>query len=507
MNSWLKQLVDFRGWLTTGAAWHWYSLTTVSLSGLLLVALFFLVTSQGLSYFWPDAVDEWIVTGVVADSEPTGSSGTQRLFATMLEQRQVDIPRADGDILTVRGQELLLEFQVIQGDTFDRRYQWFSDHRIVRVSRPESILEVSFKDGRRVYGYPLVLNLEQPVEGRSLTQLLRNNGWREILQQNDLDEIVDQPIANTAELVLRLQNGDDLTISLDQVRQLVFPNEAGWSYRLGQFLQNIWAFLSTGPMPDYQGGILTAIYGTVLLVLLMTIILVPLGVITAVYLHEYASNNLLTKILRIAISNLAGIPGIVYGVFVLGVFVYGMGAQLDKLFFSDNLPLPTFGAGGLLWASLALALLTLPVVIVATEEGLARVPNDLRRGALALGATRSEMIWGTVVNAASPAILTGLILAIARAAGEVAPLLLVGAVKYTGQPLIQGEFPFVHVERQFMHLGYQVYDFALQSTNAHASVPLAYATTLILLALVVLLNLVAIRLRARLRRRFLVDFS
>ncbi len=510
MNRRLEQLMRIRSWLTSGAAWHWYSLATVTLTGLLLVVLFALVVSRGLGYFWPKPVDEWVIQVSKPVSQVTASSGTRKLFARQLEQRRQEITSYSVDdepVLPAYSNQLLLQFQVFDEGIPDWRYQWFNSEQIIRVTKPRNLLEAGLMDGRRIYGYPLIwVAGREQLEGEELTELIHSGDWRmPIPSQEESDaEIEDTAVA---QLVLQLQDGTGFSIPVNQLRQLTYLNNMNWGDRFGRFLHRIWEFLSTGPMPDYQGGILTAIYGTVLLVILMSIILVPLGVVTAVYLHEYSGNSLLTKTLRIAISNLAGIPGIVYGVFVLGVFVYGMGAQLDRWFFSENLPVPTFGAGGLLWASLALALLTLPVVIVATEEGLARIPDDLRRGALALGATRSEMIWGTVVSAASPAILTGLILAIARAAGEVAPLLLVGAVKYTGQPLIEGEFPFLHAERQFMHLGYQVYDFALQSADAHASIPLAYATTLILLALVVLLNLIAIRLRARLRRRFLVDYS
>lgn len=496
MNRVLQQLRELRSWLTTGAAWHWYSLTTVTLCGLLIVALFWLVTSQGLRYFWPGLVQEWVVMPAATAGDAGTVSDGQRVFGRLLETRRVNSPSGE----TAR--QYLLQMQTLQNQQPGWRFQWVDDAQILRQTRPRNVLEVSLFTGGRLYGYALALQtgVDQQLDGEQLSGLLRGGGWRDLLRTSGA--MPDQP-----RLLLRLQNGSDFTVDLSDIRYVFYPNDAGVVYRLQQFLRNLWAFLSTGPQPDYQGGILPAIYGTLLLVLLMSIILVPLGVITAVYLHEYAGNTLLARILRVAVSNLAGIPGIVYGVFVLGVFVYGMGAQLDRWFFSDNLPLPTFGTGGLLWASLALALLTLPVVIVATEEGLARIPDSLRRGALALGATRSEMIWGIVVNAASPAILTGLILAIARAAGEVAPLLLVGAVKYTGQPLVENEFPFLHAERQFMHMGYQVYDFALQSANPHASIPLAYATTLILLALVVLLNLIAIRLRARLRRRFLIDYS
>lgn len=513
MKRWLKAMVDLRHWLSTGGAWHWHSLATITISGFLIIALFFLVITQGLAYFWPSALEEWVVQSVEETELPSGENiKTERLFAYMIEQtdrmRSIDSQSADIEVAQgeqIEGTNYLLRYQAFSDGQFDWRYRRVNDDDVIRVTRTLSLMEVAYKDGSKLFGYPLLIDTGvRQIDGVQLTELVDNNSWDALVA---LDSSPSGAGTSVPHLILQLHDGVDFNVDLSKVKYLTYPNIGGWFSKVKQFFRNIRIFLSSDPLPGYQGGIWPAIYGTVLLVILMSVILVPLGVITAVYLHEYASNNLMTKVLRVAVSNLAGIPGIVYGVFVLGVFVYGMGAQIDQWFFNAQLPLPTFGTGGLFWASLALALLTLPVVIVATEEGLARVPQDLRNGALALGATRTEMVWGVVVNAASPAILTGLILAIARAAGEVAPLLLVGAVKYTGQPLLEAEFPYLHGERQFMHLGYQVYDFALQSTDSHASIPLAYATTLILLALVVCLNLMAIRLRSRLRQRFLVSYS
>jgi phosphate transport system permease protein len=221
-----------------------------------------------------------------------------------------------------------------------------------------------------------------------------------------------------------------------------------------------------------------------------------------VYLSEYAGQGAFTRVIRIAVHNLAGVPSIVYGVFGLGFFVYVVGGTLDELFFAEDLPAPTFGTPGLLWASMTLALLTVPVVIVSTEEGLARIPRTLREGSLALGATRAETLLRVVLPMATPAMLTGVILAIARAAGEVAPLMLVGVVRLAPELPVDGDFPFVHLERKFMHLGFHVYDVGFQSANVDAARPLVYATALLLVVLVVLLNLAAILLRARLRRRY-----
>lgn len=234
----------------------------------------------------------------------------------------------------------------------------------------------------------------------------------------------------------------------------------------------------------------------------MSIIVMPLGVVAAIYLHEYAKDNAFTRVIRVAVINLAGVPSIVYGVFGLGFFVYTIGSSIDALFYAERLPAPTFGTPGLLWSALTLAVLTLPVVIVTTEEGLTRIPSSVRHGSLALGATQFETIWRIVLPMASPAIITGLILAIARAAGEVAPLMLVGVVKLASSLPVDGEFPFVHLERKFMHLGFHIYDVGFQTTNIETARPLVYATSFLLVTVIVALNLTAISIRNNLREKY-----
>jgi len=232
------------------------------------------------------------------------------------------------------------------------------------------------------------------------------------------------------------------------------------------------------------------------------VMVTPFGVVAAVYLREYAKQGPLTRLIRIAVNNLAGVPSIVYGVFGLGFFVYFLGGNLDQLFYPEALPAPTFGTPGLMWASLTLALLTLPVVIVATEEGLARIPSSVREGSLALGATKAETLWRTVLPMSTPAMMTGLILAVARAAGEVAPLMLVGVVKLAPALPLDGNSPFLHLDRKFMHLGFHIYDVGFQSPNVEAARPLVYATALLLVVIIVALNLTAIAIRNRLRERY-----
>lgn len=269
------------------------------------------------------------------------------------------------------------------------------------------------------------------------------------------------------------------------------------------FFQNIGLFLSQAPTNHNQsGGIFPALFGTVTMVLLMTLFVTPIGVLSAVYLSEFAKQNTFTRLLRIAIYNLAGIPSIVFGVFGLIFFVYILGGSLDQLFFSESLPTPTYGTPGLIWVSLTLALLTLPVVIVATEEGLSRIPDHYRSGCLALGATQTEMLWKVVLPLTTPAMLTGVILAVARAAGEVAPLMLVGVVSSAPELPIDSDFPFLHLDRNVMHLGYHIFDLGMQSPVGSDVMPIVFAASLVLITLVITLNLTAIVIRQGLRRRF-----
>ena len=262
-------------------------------------------------------------------------------------------------------------------------------------------------------------------------------------------------------------------------------------------------FLTDDPREaNTEGGIFPAIFGTVMMVMMMSVIVTPFGVIAAVYLREYAKQGFTTRLIRIAVNNLAGVPSVVYGVFGLGFFVYILGGNIDQLFFPESAPAPVYGTPGLLWASITLALLTLPVVIVSTEEGLARIPSSIREGSLALGATKLETLWLTVLPMASPAMMTGLILAVARAAGEVAPLMLVGVVKLAPTLPLDGNFPFLHLDRKFMHLGFHIYDVGFQSPNVEAARPLVYATALLLVLVIIGLNLAAIVIRNNLREKY-----
>jgi len=304
-------------------------------------------------------------------------------------------------------------------------------------------------------------------------------------------------------LVMRTAEGESKEMPVGTVVRALRPNAMGRLDKLGLYLSRGWEFVSADPREsNTEGGIFPAIFGTVMMVFLMSFAVAPLGVLAALYLREYAKQGPLVRMVRIAVNNLAGVPSIVFGVFGLGFFVYLVGGSIDRLFYPEMLPTPTFGTGGILWGALTLALLTVPVVIVAAEEGLAAVPRIVREGSLALGATKFETIRRVVVPAAAPGILTGMILAMARAAGEVAPLMIVGMVKLAPALPVDGKPPFFHLERKFMHLGFHIYDVGFQSPNVEATTPLVFATALLLIAVVTVMNLVAILLRNHLRRKY-----
>jgi phosphate transport system permease protein len=304
-------------------------------------------------------------------------------------------------------------------------------------------------------------------------------------------------------LFLQDVNGRDVTLPLSAVVRYFAPNQLSLTDTLGVYLSRWWEFLSAEPREaNTEGGVFPAIFGTFAMTLLLVIAVAPFGVVTALYLREYARQGRITAFVRISVNNLAGVPSIVYGVFGLGFFAYIVGGSIDQAFFPEKLPSPTFGTGGLLWASLTLALLTVPVVIVATEEALSAVPRSMREGSLACGASKWQTIWRIVLPRALPGIMTGLILAMARGAGEVAPLMLVGVVKLAPELPIDGFFPFVHLERSFMHLGFHIYDVGFQSRNSEAGKPMVFVTTLLLIVLIFLLNIGAIMIRNRLKRKF-----
>lgn len=305
-------------------------------------------------------------------------------------------------------------------------------------------------------------------------------------------------------IVLEEVGGQTKEIALSQIVRFYPANDLSIFGKLGIYLSRWAEFLTTEPREaNTEGGILPAIFGTVVMTMLMVIVVAPFGVITALYLREYAKQGKLVGMVRIAVNNLAGVPSIVYGVFGLGFFAYTVGGSIDAIFFPERLPNPTFGTGGILWSALTLSLLTVPVVIVASEEALSAVPRSIREGALACGASKWQTIRSIVLPHAMPGIMTGLILAMARGAGEVAPLMLVGVVKLAPELPVDAFAPFIHLERSFMHLGFHIFDVGFQSRNSEAGKPMVFVTTLLLLGLIVLMNSSAIYIRNRLKKKFI----
>ena len=490
--------------------WPWLTAGSVALSLLLLVGLLTLLAVRGMGHFWPSPLTlvtledgRQLAGQAVREERLPDSAGRERLYLTANRD-------LEGAIWTWVAVEEIAEESRPRDLVVLERTRWGSfQGRLLALESDEARVE-----GEATWA-ALETRLETLATLRAERDRLRDEVVMPLIRRLERDSGAEAELARANARILALQarmegatlwlesaDGRQLEQPLEQVLRAWRPNAMSPPQKLAAWGQGVWRFLSEGPRAaNSAGGVWPAIFGTVLMVLLMSVVVTPFGVLAAIYLNEVAHQGRFTRLVRIAVRNLAGVPSIVYGVFGLGVFVYGIGGSLDEWFFADQLPSPTFGTGGLLWASLTLALLTLPVVIVATEEGLARVPDHQREGALALGATRVEMLTRVVLPMTAPAMLTGVILAVARAAGEVAPLMLVGVAKLAPQVPVDGEFPFVHLERKFMHLGYHIYDVAFHGGDVQAALPLVYATALLLVLVILVLNLTAIFLRHHLRAR------
>ena len=506
-------------WLRGGTPWIWLNAGAVVVCLAMVLGLLLLLGARGLGHFWPRPVLQAnylaleppaVVIGEIADSE-TVDAAQLRFSAAGAPLRGARVER----------QLLKLGNRDITGNDF----AWILPSLLDDVRYPEQLATLERREWGNFYGFLSgVLQDGEPVAAADADAL-----WSELLRRlhrarqlrGEIERIERSIIADIdfgmerlrlLELnrqirrdsaIFRIAGGAEVELPVADIVRAYRPNAMNWFEAMGTYLARLSEFLTDDPRgSNTEGGLLPAIYGTVMMVLLMSVLVTPLGVVAAVYLSEYAPRGWLTRFIRISVNNLAGVPSIIYGMFGLGFFIYLVGGEIDNLFYAESLPAPTFGTPGLLWASLTLALLTLPVVIVATEEGLANVPASLREGSLALGATKLETLWRVVLPLARPSMLTGLILAVARAAGEVAPLMLVGVVKLAPAPPLDTEFPYLHLERQFMHLGYYVYDLATQSPNVEAAMPQAFAAAFLLVAVVTALNLSAVVMRGRLRERY-----
>ncbi|MHC5209363.1 MAG: phosphate ABC transporter permease PstA [Planctomycetota bacterium] len=524
-------------WLTGGS---------LALALMMIVGLLLLVTTQGLVTFWPSEIlqvqldDGRALAGEVTRTEsfaPEGATVRRRLLRTgnyeLTGEHFAWI--ADSD---VRGQEHPPWFLVVERMSWGRFYGAPVAFRLgdERVAEGPEAAWAAFRahhgpvrerwERRRDLERGPVGDINHALERGRLkvreVELAHGVDSQEVrdaraaLQAESvrLDaryaEVREEIVALDGEndrygLVLRTADGTETELLLADVVRAYPANQLGFVGKVGVYLSRWWEYLSDEPREaNSEGGIWPALFGTVMMTMIMVVLVVPFGVLAALYLREYAKQGLVTSAVRIAVNNLAGVPSIVFGVFGLGFFCYIVGGNLDALLFGARLPTPTFGTGGILWAALTLALLTLPVVIVATEEALAAVPGSMREGSYACGASKWQTIRRIVLPRAMPGIMTGLILAIARGAGEVAPLMLVGAVKLAPDLPLDGHFPFLHLERSFMHLGFHIYDLGFQSQNSEAAKPMVFTTTLLLIALVVLLNVAAVSIRTRLRARFVM---
>ncbi|WP_296476014.1 phosphate ABC transporter permease PstA [Roseinatronobacter sp.] len=522
--------------------------------GIILIAGFLMmVLYNGATTFWPKPIDR------VELSDGSVIAGVERRGTIF----RPDLPRLDADVRAEveanDGFAYRTLYQTANFDLYGDDFQWVADYETENVTQPEDFyyferqvwgVFVGRIAGMQIAGQemeydPAIFRREQAAARERFNEIRqiersdigrlnhliereRLNQRRALLRQGEeaAAPVVAQSQQRIAELQAEFQvlqarvneiraidqsyrvtleevGGRTIEPEISQIVRFFPANTIGLAGKIGIYVSRWWEFVSTEPREaNTQGGVLPAIFGTVAMTLLMVVFVAPFGVITALYLREYAKQGRVTSIVRISVNNLAGVPSIVYGVFGLGFFAYTMGGTIDQLFYPESLPNPTFGKGGILWASLTLALLTVPVVIVATEEALAAVPRSMREGSLACGASKWQTIRYVVLPKALPGIMTGMILAMARGAGEVAPLMLVGVVKLAPALPIDGFYPFIHLDRSFMHLGFHIFDVGFQSRNSEAGKPMVFVTTLLLLTLIVAMNATAIIVRNRLKRKY-----
>ncbi|MDD5276331.1 MAG: phosphate ABC transporter permease PstA [Methylovulum sp.] len=542
-------------WIKSGSPWVWLNAAAVSTCLIMVIAVLGLIAVRGAAHFWPAKVAQFSYQeegGLVQTliGEHVDTSITSAAMAKSTGHKMAD------------NEDTLVQYLIKTGnrDVTGADFRWILERDVKNMDFPANLIVIERREWGNFYGQLLAVkengkiiangekavsvvhkkiaaalaifgqiqHLEKKEIGSinyslerlrlkekklKLKDLWNAEAEREVAAekagyeqqynqyQTQLSELYQKVRQDS--LIAKTDVGKEVEISLAKIVRLYQPNSMNLFDKIGFYGAKIVEFLTDDPREaNTEGGIFPAIFGTVMMVIMMSIIVTPFGVIAAVYMREYAKQGFLTRLIRISVNNLAGVPSIVYGVFGLGFFVYILGGNIDQLFFPEAAPAPVYGTPGLLWASITLALLTLPVVIVSTEEGLSRIPSSIREGSLALGATKLETLWLTVLPMASPAMMTGLILAVARAAGEVAPLMLVGVVKLAPTLPLDGNFPFLHLDRKFMHLGFHIYDVGFQSPNVEAARPLVYATALLLVVVIIGLNLAAIVIRNRLREKY-----
>jgi phosphate transport system permease protein len=545
---------NLKEWFGKGEHWVWFSASAVSISVVLVIGLILMITYKGMIYFWPHPVHSF---------ELNTNGKVETIVGELHQQKMKEVIVDVGDGVELKTEVPQYLMKIGNRDVYGIDFRWVDSADIVnqQMQLAENVVVIERYEWGSVYGQfkalkyntktqpindetlPLIHQLLEEaqdtreqinhiekiiigginyqIEGLRLDQKkleLENEFTDEIKaefattkkqlnqafddQQSTLEALY-ASLKETGEITLVIAGNKTIQVPISKIVKLWQPNEMSIIDDFGFFFHSIGDFLMEDPREaNTEGGVFPAIVGTITMVILMAMFVMPMGVIAAIYMSEYAREGVVLRIVRISINNLAGVPSIVFGIFGLGFFVYIIGGSIDEMFYEYALPNPTFGTPALLWASLTMALLTLPVVIVSTQEGLSRVPKELREGGLALGATKSETIMKIVLPMSLPAVMTGLILAVARAAGEVAPLMLVGVVKLAAELPIDFNEPFIHLERKFMHLGFHIYDVGFQSPNVEASQPLVYATSLLLVVIIVSLNLSAIIIRNRLSEKY-----
>jgi len=534
------------GFWKSGEPFIWLTGTALALALVMVAGLVGLILVNGLGFFWPKDVvrlvfaDGAVVQGEVVEREPIpqpgGPPGARPSYRVKLKQGNRDLYGADfvwvdeariahrerpPDVVVIERQEWGNLYGTIravkEGDRVvaeGSQAGWAAlQARLPRAREIGAAIQRAEKReiGRINHAQERIrlalrrLELAGVAAGPEVERLQTEAAAWQVRYQAEAARLAELRARAVGSVLVAVAGGKEQDLPLAHVRAAYRPNTMGVAGKAGRYLARLWAFVTDDPREaNTEGGVFPAIFGTVMMVVIMSLVVTPLGVLAAFYLREYARQGPFVSAVRIAVNNLAGVPSIVFGVFGVGFFIYGVGGTIDRLFFPAALPTPTFGTGGILWAALTLALLTVPVVIVATEEGLAAIPRGMREASLALGATKFETTWRVVLPSVMPSILTGLILAMARAAGEVAPLMITGVVKLAPALPVDGFWPFVHLERKFMHLGFHIYDVGFQSPNVDAARPTVFTTTLLLLLIVLALNLTAITLRTRLRQKFSV---
>lgn len=535
----------------TGEIFIWFTGFGLGITVIMIAGLMFLILIKGSDYYYPSKL-----------ALVTTNDGEKYLGQIVREEK---IPKTNlPDSLKDKDLERY-NLKIANRDVYGLDFKWIEEPQIKSIEYPKDAVVIERMEYGNFNGYLIqlkkndrIVSVQEPTFENELNQYIdlaadyrnkiKNLGKDEVgkinyqIEQKNLkvkkleyyskgdkksiqSEVVDlnkeidnlnktynaitvkmdslRKSAAQYSLLVKTADGQEKEIEFIKVVRVYRPNDMSVFQQAGFMVTKIIEFLVEDPREsNTEGGVFPAIFGTVMMVILMSLIAVPFGVVTALYLREYAKQGPFVRTVRIAVNNLAGVPSIVFGMFGLGFFIYFIGGTIDQLFYPELLPTPTWGTGGILWASLTLALLTVPVVVVSTEEALASIPRGVREASLALGSTKWQTIRKIVLPAATPGILTGVILAMARGAGEVAPLMITGVVKLAPNLPLDSNFPFFHLDRKFMHLGFNIFDVGFQSPNVEAALPMVYMTTFLLIAIVVLLNITAMVVRNKLRDKY-----